>query len=155
MTLEVSIEPTVLADLDELSANMRDIDIKECKLMHNAPPILALKHSFAASHEVLTGRVNGELVTVFGIARVSVLNADGIPWMLGTDLIDKYAFTFVRRSRKLINKWSEDHPVMKNYVHVDNTISIHWLKWLGFDVKEPIIYGNTNALFHPFELRRK
>ena len=153
MTLEVSIEPTVLADLEELSANMRTIDAEECRLMHNAPPILALKHSFAASYEVLTGRVNGDLVAVFGIAKLSALNPEGVPWLLGTDLVDKYAFTFARRNKALIDKWSKTHPIMRNYVHVDNSVSIRWLKWLGFEIKEPINYGNTGALFHPFELR--
>lgn len=153
MTLEVSIEPTVEADLVELSANIRDIDAKECQLMLNLPVAQAVKLSFAVSYESYTGRVNGELVTIFGIARPHTLSGEGIPWLLGTPLVEKYTFTFLRKSRKIVRGWGKRHPVMKNYVYVENETSIQWLRWLGFKIKDPVPYGASGEMFHPFELR--
>lgn len=151
--LEVSILPTVDADLVELEKNIRDIDVKECHQVLNLPVSKALQLSRAISYEVLTGRVNGELVTIFGIANVNKLSTEAAPWLLATPLIEKYAFTFARRNKAVIETWKNRHAIMSNYVHVDNKVTIHWLSWLGFNIQEPIPYGSKGELYHPFELR--
>lgn len=150
---EVSMIPTVDADLKELADNIRDIDRLECKLVLNLPVEKALQLSKAQSYEVLTGRVNGDLVAVFGIASVNVLSTEATPWLLATPLIEKYAFAFSRKSKEIITKWKTRHSIMKNFVHVDNKITIRWLRWLEFEIKKPEPYGISGELFHPFELR--
>lgn len=156
MTLVVSLEPTVEADIIELSATMRDIDKQECYITAAGMSIYSvLKLSCAMTAKPLTGRVNGKLVAVFGVSKLSALSSQGVPWLLGTDLVERYAFAFARKNRIIVKQWQEQFPVMRNFVHADNEISIRWLRWLGFEIKKPIKYGTTNELFCPFELRSK
>lgn len=155
MMLEVSITPTTSEDLDELAEHMRDIDRKECRLTMPMPVRKALSLSHEVSYETLTGRVDGKLVAVFGIARMSTISSVGVPWMLGTPLVERYAMTVIRYNREMISKWEKQHSILKNYVHVDNETSIRWLRWLGFTILKPVRFGAKNEFFHPFELRSK
>lgn len=153
MTLEVSLLPTVAADLVELEENIRDIDKLECEVILGLSVKKALQLSTAMSYETLTGRVNGDLVAVFGIASVNILTTEATPWLLATNNIDKYIFAFTRNNKKIIAKWKKRHSIMRNYIHVDNKITIRWLRWLGFDIQPPKPYGVKGELFHQFELR--
>jgi hypothetical protein len=154
MMLEVSILPTVDSDLDELAEKMRDIDVMECHQVLNLPVAKVLQLSRAVSYEILTGRVNGELVVIYGIAKLNILSSEASPWLLATPAIEKYGFAFARRNKEVIARWQKKYTVMRNHVHVDNKITIRWLRWLGFDIQDPVPYGYRGELFHPFELRR-
>jgi hypothetical protein len=45
-----------------------------------------------------------------------------------------------------------DYPVLRNYVDQRNTVSIRWLRWLGFRMGEPAVMGAARVPFVPFEM---
>jgi hypothetical protein len=102
-----------------------------------------------------SGLVNDEVACIFGVTGVSVISETGIPWMIGTDLIDKHAKAFLRRNRPIVATMLTRYPYLKNYVDVRNTKAIEWLQWLGFKILPAEPFGVYRMPFHPFELAKK
>ena len=72
--------------------------------------------------------------------------------MLGTDLIKKKQKIFLKRSKPWLEDIKKDYNYLENYVDARNTLSIKWLKWLGFKVEDPIPYGVNGEPFHKFTM---
>ncbi|WP_455153310.1 hypothetical protein [Bradyrhizobium cenepequi] len=45
----------------------------------------------------------------------------------------------------------ERYPILRNFVDDRNTVSIRWLRWLGFKLHDPVVIGGH--VFRIFELR--
>jgi hypothetical protein len=96
---------------------------------------------------------DGRVVCMFGVAPVNLLGDTGVPWLLGSDDIERHAVTFLRGSKRYIAEMSRDYRLLTNYVDARNTLSIRWLKWLRFDILAAEPYGPFGLPFHRFELR--
>ena len=59
------------------------------------------------------------------------LDKEAYIWMLGTNDVFKYKKIFIRNCRYWVNKLTNKYGTVTNYVHVDNKLSIRWLKWCG------------------------
>lgn len=70
-----------------------------------------------------------------------------LPWAVFTTLIDKHPLPFLRASRAWVRALKG--PLI-NFVDVRNTMTIHWLRWLGFTIDDPIPYGMAGEPFHRF-----
>lgn len=137
----------------ELLVNIRDADLEESRLSTPLAPEVALRLSVNMSDEVFAGKVNGQLVCIFGIARKSMLSSEGVPWLVGTDLVERYGILVAKRSHSTVRLWRRKYSNMRNFIYVKNVVSIRWLKWLGFTVHEPVPYGVKGLPFHPFDMR--
>jgi hypothetical protein len=153
MTWAVEITPVTEQDMEDLLANIREADLEESRAATPLEPKTALRLSVNMSEEAYAGKVNGQLVCIFGVARKSMLSDEGIPWLVGTDLVERYGILVAKRSRNMVRLWRNKYTSMRNFVYVKNAISIRWLKWLGFTIHEPVPYGIKGLLFHPFEMR--
>lgn len=60
----------------------------------------------------------------------------GIPWSLGTERVTEDALSFVKFGKLAVARMLKTYPVLTNYVHSKNKLSIKWLKWAGFTVGE-------------------
>lgn len=74
----------------------------------------------------------GDLKFIMGLCPQEDSNI-GVPWFLTSEDF-KPDIDFIRGSREVISKdmYVEGIKVLCNYIHKDNTKSIKWLKWLGF-----------------------
>lgn len=113
----------------------------------------ALMLSFRTSTSVWAGLVDGEVACVFGVCPINLLAGHGAPWLLGTDLVKKHAKAFLSRNMAYIKTMREVYNLLENYVDVRNTVSIGWLKRLGFKFDEPAPYGKFGLPFIRFEMR--
>lgn len=153
MKLKIDIIDATEEHVKTLVDNIREPDRVECEVLGGNIEHM-IKYSVDKSISAKAFVVNGDLVCIFGIGKINLLGGAAHPWMLATDDINKYWFSFVRRSIEVVNKWKTEHKWMQNFVHVENDLSIKWLKWLGFKFKKPIqISNNEDAIFYPFELR--
>jgi hypothetical protein len=82
-----------------------------------------------------------------------MLSMVGVPWLIGTDLIEAHAKPFLRRNRKMVGVMRARYPHLANYVDVRNTKARQWLEWLGFTLREPVPHGPYQMLFHPFDMK--
>jgi hypothetical protein len=84
---------------------------------------------------------------VFGIGP-SLEDGLGVPWLLATEIIERYPITFYRASRTLFPRVAEGYERLVNWVDARNTLSLRWLVWLGFEMGPPVPFGARGLEFH-------
>lgn len=128
-----------------VAKHMRLADIEEAAACGDTPEA-ALLYGFYNSAECYAGLIDREPICIFGIT-LEEGSMVAIPWLLGTDGIDRNRKAFMRESRLLFTEFSARYRCMRNWVDVRNVKSISWLKWLGFQVGEPEPYGPYEMMF--------
>ena len=112
-----------------MDQGLREQDRKELDAMGvNAEE--TLRHGLKNSDECLTVVVDSVPVAMFGVVRHTDIS--GIVWFLGTDGLFNISRQFLTESKHWLNHISKGYLLVGNIVHVENTISIRWLQWLGF-----------------------
>jgi hypothetical protein len=79
-------------------------------------------------------------VCLFGAAP-HPLPGVGVAWLLGTDGLFREALPIARASKQRLEELQQQFPLLWNYVDERNTVSIRWLRWMGFkahSVKETV-----------------
>ena len=137
-----------------LIPSVRQADIDEFQAMSGKTPAQVLASGLRASAFCYAGLVNGEVVTIFGVAPRSIITGSGVPWLVGSDLLEKYQATFLRRCRPVLSHFLQHYPVLENYVDARNTAAKCWLHWLGFTIHEEQPIGLAGLPFHRFDMRR-
>lgn len=136
----ILVEPGSLADL-EFDFELREVE-KEEVLQFADGDIhdgirQCIEHSTREGNHYLHGldKESGKLLFIFGLCKEKETNM-GIPWFL-TSKDFKPPIDFIRKSPEVINDMFTDGiKVLVNYIHKDNTKSIKWLTWLGFQFTE-------------------
>ena len=152
MADKIEIRDVEEGDIAVLVKNMREHDKQEV----NAATRMGIRNAVSTSVDMATysktGLVNDELVCMWGVCPISLISSRGSPWMLGTDLIKKKQNIFLRRSKPWLEDIKRDYRHLENYVDARNTLSIKWLKWLGFKMEEAMPYGVNGEPFHKFTM---
>lgn len=152
MADKVEIRDVEEGDIAVLVRNMREHDKMEVNAATHMGLRNAVQTSVIMSTYSKTGLVNGELVCMWGVCPISLLSGSGSPWMLGTDLITEKQRIFLRRSKPWLDDIRKDYKYLENFVDARNTMSIKWLKWLGFEMDEAEPYGVHGEPFHKFTM---
>jgi hypothetical protein len=142
--------PANWGDCRELAPFLRKQDEKEVMASDGLSPLRALQESFKASygecHTII--HEDGSIVGMFGLA---VNGMFASPWLLGSDKLPETKKVMLPVSAKWVEEMNTSHPLLLNFVHAENTVSIKWLKSLGFQfinlVKE---YGVGREPFYQF-----
>ena len=149
---KIEVRPVRDEDFAELATNMRPQDVDECHAMG----VTDLEQGLRACHRVSmlswTATVDGQVACVFGVGSLSCLTGEGSPWLLGTNLIDKNAGAFIRRTMPYIRRMLLAFPHLTNYVDARNTRSVTWLRRVGFTLHPAAPYGPHGVPFHRFEM---
>jgi hypothetical protein len=141
--------PARFEDCREIAPLMREQDVKEVMYSHGFNPLKALQESYRLSqvHNSIIHE-DGSVVGMFGVADAG---AYASPWLLGTDKIIDTRKEFIPQAIEWVNRMSDKYPLMFNFVHEDNTVSIRWLKSLGFEfIKLDKEYGVGKKPFYQF-----
>ncbi|WP_272962327.1 phage protein Gp13 family protein [Alcanivorax jadensis] len=151
--MNVEVSPAVPADIDELVPHVRQADIDEFLACSGQSPREVIEDGLKHSRVAWTGRIDGEVVCIFGVVGYSLLSNRGAPWLVGSDRMEGGSKAFLRRCRKYAIKMLREYPELANYVDARNATAIRWLKWLGFEFDEPEPYGVAGLPFHRFSMR--
>ena len=141
--------PARFEDCREIAPLMREQDVKEVMYSHGLSPLKSLQESYRLSqvHNSIIHE-DGSVVGMFGVADAG---AYASPWLLGTDKIIDTRKEFIPQAIEWVNRMSDKYPLMFNFVHEDNTVSIRWLKSLGFEfIKLDKEYGVGKQPFYQF-----
>ncbi|MEP3275330.1 MAG: hypothetical protein ABJN26_16085 [Stappiaceae bacterium] len=149
----ITVRKSVVGDIDPIAQNMRAADRAEVWAASRRTPRRALEFSLRNSSVAFTGLADGTPFVMFGVGEQSRLLGVGVPWLLGTEQIEKHAVHFLRQSHLWSAVLQQNFRVLKNHVDNRNTLSIRWLKWLGFELAEPRPHGPDGLLFRAFEMR--
>lgn len=131
-------------------ANLRDVDARELYMLTRLRPPAAFDMTASGAVRMWTGFEGDELICVFGINRRTPLSSVGVPWLIGTDALEKHYRTFGKHSIEYTRLFERAFPQMENFVLAENLVTVRWLKWLGFAMDEPTPMGFANAPFIRF-----
>jgi len=140
--------------IQPIAENVREADRLELWAAAMHTPTQTMESSLKISDMAWTGLIDGIPVCMFGVAPVGFIGNVGRPWMVGTDLLDKYPFVFLRRCRKCVKMMLDLYPMLENYVDLRNKKAIGWLKWLGFSFGNPASAGPYGVEFVKFWMGR-
>jgi len=143
------------ADAEELGPKLRQADIDELKASSDIDPLDLLKSSVTSSYAAKAGLVDGEVICLFGVVKLSLVSFTGIPWLLASSKLEKHARLFLRGSKLIVSEMRKNHSYLYNFVDVRNKHAIRWLKWLGFSILPAKPHGPRGFMFHKFEMKRK
>ena len=141
-------------DIEIVAHYMRQSDRHELIAASGQDPFAALSESFDASEATWALSDDHGPFAIFGVASAHVPCSQGlgVPWLLATDRLDDHAQWFLRSvTKRHINLMFNHFGDLVNYVHHANRKSIAWLRWAGFTVHPPEVWGLGNERFHLFE----
>ena len=127
--------------IEAIAADMRQADVDEIWASNHYTPVEALTAGWNKSYRSVIVTVNDEPCVMLGLVIHDILTGTGVPWLLGTNNALKYKRHFITQVPDVIDEMLDICPILFNYVHVDNKISIRWLKHIGFIFDEPVPYG--------------
>ncbi len=147
---EVTVE-----DVGDLSRNMRDVEVREILASHGLAPEEMLFESLRQSVESGVATVNGRVMCIWGVTRVSP--GVGCAWMLTSNLVERYPKAFMRKCRQVIEGMFDRWDVLVNLIDCRHVQSIRWAEHLGFCLEEPeVVDGfNTDDEFRGFSVRKR
>lgn len=151
--MSIAFRPPIEEDAALLAPRLRAADKAELSAISNRSYGVTLRLSIVTSDEPMAVVQDNQLIAVFGVGRASVMSTTGVPWLLGSDPLDRLPRTLLPLSRAVITHWRQKYPVMINHVSADHHKSIRWLKWLGFTVHPAEPFGQFGNPFHKFEMR--
>ena len=134
----IAIDTIQPGDSDELILKLRESDKDEIKALSMGGPEAVIKQSVARSDFGYSARdEDGNLLCLFGVARLSELGDAGVIWLLGTDKLNENAKELVKQSRRMVQWMLKHHfTCLTNIVWVNNKASIKYLKAVGFKFSE-------------------
>ncbi len=147
--------PATLAHAREMARfGLREADRIEVLRSHGHSEEKALRSSLRRSRYALTALVDDAPVAMFGVAPSGLISTSGVIWLLATDESEKHWMRFGKISRDAVEFFRTQFSVIENFVDAENTISINWLRWLGFTLApEPVPFGVAQTPFYHFEWR--
>jgi len=147
------IRDAVLDDCYDLAPRVRKQDVEELEASVDMSVEDQLVFAFKKSTDPKAGVIDGNVECLFGVGVDSLLTVRGTPWLISSDVLVKHAKPFLRGSRDYIRSLEDEYMELSNHVYVKNKDAIRWLRWLGFEIKDPEPFGYKKLMFHPFKLK--
>lgn len=137
-----------------MAANARPEDVAEMKAEYgdDVSMLSILRTAYAVSDNprTLVHPKTGEALAILGVRDASLLGGVSVPWMLGTPVLETLPLHFLVGGVSYVREIRKHHRFLQNFVHVDNTTTINWLKRIGFEFDEAKPHGVKGELFYRF-----
>jgi len=144
------IRKTEPNDILELANTMRVEDQREVQSMAGLSPLEALSLGYMQSTDCITGV--GKQGTVSLVAGVVSTGSYGAVWMLSAPDIKTNARELATTGRAWITAMTMKHGRLENVVDARNKLHIRLIKFMGFDLGDPISnYGVDKIRVIPFK----
>lgn len=119
-------------DILYVAKHLRKCDRKEIKAATGRDHLEVILQSRAVSLWTDAVLINGEPVAIMGVAPMDDERSRGIPWCVGTRVMDKYPKQVLKVGRQVVNEMYMAFPILVNYVDQRNKKAINLLNHLGF-----------------------
>lgn len=143
-------------DMIQLARRLRPMDrLEVVSVVPDAPLEEVLLTSGRSSVRSRAGFWNGQLVACWGVVPRD-RSTEGAPWLLATDTIDDpdVRRAFVRHGAKEMRRLTAGFSHLWNFVHRDNGTARRWLRFMGFEFRDPREYVLSGEPFVRFEMER-
>lgn len=150
-----AIVPADRRHIGAIARAMRACDQRECAAMGHSPK-QALRIGLLASDRAFTVMIDARPAAIFGLVIRCALTGEAVPWMLGTDALDRQARALMLHGPAVIEALrrsgrGEGYWRLSNYVAADNSRAIRLLRRWGFVVEDAPV-RQRGVDFHPFHM---
>lgn len=147
----VEIRAPAPGDLDDLLAHIRPADLAEGEALAGPGAVPSLvAESMERSPLLWTMASPAGVVCIFGAAPATLMGDKGMPWMVGTHLVEVERRALMRLAPAYIARMLAAFPLLVNVVDARNRRSIAFLRRLGFIILPAMSAGVASMPFHPF-----
>jgi hypothetical protein len=136
-------------DAAYIGARLRRADWEELWAATGESPRMTTIRSFEISDESWVLDCGGAPLAIWGIG-TSYANNCGVPWMVGTNHMEKHKRDIMGISRVMLDYYHTRHHVLINFTDARHTDSHRYLKWLGFEFLPAVPHGHAGLPFHQF-----
>lgn len=151
----ITVRQMTPADVPAIAAMARQADIEEMRDGAGVTVADALDLGLRTSLRASVIMAGDKPVAAFGDASGGLFTGVGVPWLISTVHVEQHARGFLRVCRPLVQDMLNRHSMLMNYVDDRNTAAIRWLRWLGFEMHEPIAAGVRGLPFRKFTMTRR
>jgi hypothetical protein len=114
-----------------IAENLREADRLELERFYPWPPEEVIRRSILGADMAWAGvNENNVPVSIWGVATAYL--GYGVPWMLGTPLVDKYKRETLVFSKHFDRIITGRYRFLWNYVDATYKSALRWLRWLGY-----------------------
>jgi len=147
----ITFEKTTEDHLKVLSVSLDHVDMTEILAGTGNGIYESLTEAASISKECLTVMSSEGVVGVFGLATCLTDKQVGFPWGFFTNTLRDLPFVLLKHSKQMIEDWNDTFPTLRVYVLNNNTRSIYFLEWLGFQSTDHQFAGQYNTVFLEYE----
>lgn len=122
---------------------MRAADQMEVFRATGASPLEALRGGLRDSASCRTVTLDGVPVAMFGVVERDDV---GVPWFLGTVVVDEHPLSMMKMSKLIMNDWTDRYRTLRNYVDAKNDKAIRWLDVLGFELRDIVLIRKSEFI---------
>lgn len=137
-----------IEDVGEIAPYVREIERIECRDMSGEEDMAAVLSSAVSMSDPCHTLVadDGSLLGMCGVTPLSP--GLGVVWLLPTERCFEGAnrIQFIRLTRRWIAERVCEYPVLCNYIHASNELSVRWLHWAGCQFVACKIVNNSPYL---------
>jgi hypothetical protein len=148
----IEIVKATLEHVPGIAVNMRPADVAEVHALGKTPE-RTLANGIRHSDFAWYCAVDGKPACIGGVATVSVLGGVGMPWLLGTDVVEKNPRALMTKSAIYLRMMRANYTLLRNYVDARNRVAIRWLERVGFEIGPPEPRGPYSMPFQKFEMK--
>lgn len=150
----VEVVRATMEHVEALLPHVRQADIDEFYAASLRTPAEVLEQGLRISTVSWAGMIDGQTATIFGVAPGSLLSGKGVPWLVGSELLEGHQKAFLRRARPALAAMLDIYPYLENYVDERNVTAKAWLHWMGFKLKDAEPVGALGYPFHHFTMEK-
>lgn len=151
-TVGYTITDTTPEHIRLLGDSLRAGDRHEITCM-GLSPRKALWRSYRQSIRRRTGIVDGQIAACWGLGG-GFLDDVGQPWLMTSPAIEKIKMSFAREARAEVHSMLEIYPRLEGYVAASYGQACGFLRFLGFELGNPIEIGAGRELFYMYRMER-
>lgn len=158
MLADFRIRFAEVEDADTIEPWLRPEDYDEL-VAASGPDVLgqlreAVKLSYGRlGRMAFVAELGGKIVSLWGYVPASALGETAFPWMVGTNDLARIPGILKRTTTTYCGVVLGEYPLLVNYVDARNTVSIRWLRSVGFTLGPAEPFGVEQLPFHRFEMR--
>lgn len=131
---DITVRPSVAADVFALAACLREDDEQEIRDMTGQEPVEAIGEGFVESSCAYTILWKGTVAGMMGVVPSREPDAParlGLVWMLGSDSLALFGFSLVKYARAWLRELIEGYDVVGNVVSAHNPAHVRFLRHIG------------------------
>lgn len=141
--MHIEIRKATQDDAISLAPRLKQADVDEVMASSGLNPLDALTESVAVSDQdmVWCATLNGRPEIIWGVRGVGP-DLGGV-WLLSSEEIMGIRRRFMQESIEYVRRMHTRYQILFNYVDIRNTVSLEWLRRLGFKFGEVVLQGSS------------